>query len=187
MNTLARNIYRYFVDRIAETGTPLNETETALFNQARSCMNSFPISCLSRDDLHEIGYNPDKLTDEQMGVLAEKLGEDYCEQLFWISLESMANRLEIPKKSVDAHIRDKYKEIEGDDEPHFATVIIRYKNDDSIERVHISMGEIPEDYQRKMCWVKKFFHNVKDIDELCALCNKSNRYGFYIEDFIQFE
>lgn len=185
MNKLAKNVYRYFLDRIAETGSPLNETESALFNEARSCMNIFPISCLSRDDLHDIGYNPDKLTDEQMNVLAQKMGEDYCEQLFWTSLESMANIYKIPKKSVDVHMRDAYKEIEGDDEPHFATVVIRYKNDNSMERVYISIGNMPEDYLKK-CWVKQFFHNVNDIDELCGLCNKNNRYGFYIKEFIQF-
>jgi hypothetical protein len=59
---------------------------------------SFPISYVSREDLEAKGFDTSEVSDETMEYLAKKLGDDYCEQLFWISLEIMAEHLEIPKK-----------------------------------------------------------------------------------------
>lgn len=59
---------------------------------------SFVITSVSREDLEEIGFDTSKVSDETMEYLAKKLGNDYCEQLFWSSLEIIAEYLEIPKK-----------------------------------------------------------------------------------------
>ena len=59
---------------------------------------SFVISEVSREDLEEIGFNTSEVSDETMEYLARKLGDDYCEQLFWSSLKITAEYLEIPKK-----------------------------------------------------------------------------------------
>ena len=59
---------------------------------------SFVISEVSREDLEEIGFDTSEVSDETMEYLARKLGDDYCEQLFWSSLEIIAEYLEIPKK-----------------------------------------------------------------------------------------
>jgi hypothetical protein len=59
---------------------------------------SFVITEVSREDLEEIGFDTSKVSDETMERLARKLGDDYCEQLFWTSLEIIAEYLEIPKK-----------------------------------------------------------------------------------------
>jgi hypothetical protein len=53
---------------------------------------SFPITSLSREDLTHplIGFTRKKalkVTDEQMQRIADKLADDYCEQLFWSSLQ----------------------------------------------------------------------------------------------------
>ena len=64
---------------------------------------SFPITTLSKEDLLGLESNdgngkpmfsPKKimaLTDEDMERLASKLGNDYCEQLYWQSLEILAD------------------------------------------------------------------------------------------------
>ena len=59
---------------------------------------SFVISEVSREDLEEIGFDTSEVSDETMEYLAKKLGDDYCEQLFWTSLEIIAEYLDIPKK-----------------------------------------------------------------------------------------
>jgi hypothetical protein len=58
----------------------------------------FAISGLHRDDLEHIGYNASHVDDSVMKKLASKLGDDYCEQLFWGSLPVIADALRIPKR-----------------------------------------------------------------------------------------
>ena len=183
MNKLAKDVYRYFVDRIAETGQPLNEKESALFEHARSCMERYPISCLSREDLEQIGYQTDNLSAENMLHLASKLGDDYVEQMFWTSLETMAEIHHIPAKKVTDRIREAYENgCQEKDSPHCVTVIICYKDGGGAKRVHIGIGQTPDKFKD---W--KLFHTVKDVDELCALCDENNRYGFYIDNLVGFE
>lgn len=59
---------------------------------------SFVITEVSREDLEELGYDTSEVSDETMEYLAKKLSDDYCEQLFWISLGIIAEYMEIPKK-----------------------------------------------------------------------------------------
>ena len=52
----------------------------------------FSITSLCREDLtnQEIGYsrkNALKITDDQMKNIASKMADDYCQQLFWESLD----------------------------------------------------------------------------------------------------
>jgi len=58
----------------------------------------FEISSLHRDDLESIGYDTSRVGDATMERLASKLGDDYCEQLFWSSLPMLADYLEIPSR-----------------------------------------------------------------------------------------
>lgn len=61
---------------------------------------SFVISEVSREDLEELGFDTSEVSDETMERLASKLGDDYCEQLFWTSLDIIAEYMEIPKKEL---------------------------------------------------------------------------------------
>ena len=58
----------------------------------------FEISSLSREDLEEKGFDTSNVSDETMEELARKMGDDYCEQLFWDHLVSFAEIMEIPRK-----------------------------------------------------------------------------------------
>ena len=60
---------------------------------------SFCISRLSREDLEEKGFDASDVDDKTMQRLADKLGDDYCEQLFWDSLDIIAESMGIPMKS----------------------------------------------------------------------------------------
>lgn len=58
----------------------------------------FPVTHTCREDLEEIGFDTSKVDDDTMKRLASKLGDDYCEQLYWSSLPIIAEYLEIPKR-----------------------------------------------------------------------------------------
>ena len=61
--------------------------------------DSFAISHVSREDLEALGFDTSEVSDDTMERLASKLGDDYCEQMFWISLGILAEEyFEIPKK-----------------------------------------------------------------------------------------
>lgn len=61
--------------------------------------DSFPITSVSREDLEALGYDTENISDDTMESLASKLADDYCEQLFWTSLDIIASeRFNIPKK-----------------------------------------------------------------------------------------
>lgn len=60
--------------------------------------STFSILRLSREDLNIAGFDSSDVDDDTMEHLATKLGEDYCEQLFWTSLEIIAEIAGIPKK-----------------------------------------------------------------------------------------
>ena len=59
---------------------------------------TFIVTQVSREDLEAIGYDTSEVSDDTMERLASKLGDDYCEQLFWTSLDIMAEYMEIPKR-----------------------------------------------------------------------------------------
>ena len=61
---------------------------------------SFVISELSREDLEEVGFDASNISDETMEKLANKLGDDYCEYLFWTSLKINAEGLGLPKRNI---------------------------------------------------------------------------------------
>ena len=58
----------------------------------------FSITSVCRADLESIGFDTTTVDDATMKALAEKLADDYCDQLFWSSLEIIAEHLEIPQR-----------------------------------------------------------------------------------------
>lgn len=58
----------------------------------------FEITSVSREDLEEAGFDTSDVDDATMELLASKMANDYCEQLFWVQLPIIAEYLEIPKK-----------------------------------------------------------------------------------------
>ena len=59
----------------------------------------FNITSVTREDLESRGFDTTNITDEQMEELARKMCDDYLEQMFWISLDIIAEDIiGIPKK-----------------------------------------------------------------------------------------
>lgn len=57
----------------------------------------FNITSVHRDDLIQAGYDGDAVDDATMECLANKMSNDYVEQLFWVHLDILAECLGIPK------------------------------------------------------------------------------------------
>ena len=59
----------------------------------------FNITSVSREDLESRGFDTTNITDAQMEELAQRMCNDYLEQMFWISLDTIAEDIiGIPKK-----------------------------------------------------------------------------------------
>ena len=59
----------------------------------------FNITSVTREDLESRGFDTTNITDAQMEELARKMCDDYLEQMFWISLDIIAEDIiGIPKK-----------------------------------------------------------------------------------------
>ena len=50
----------------------------------------FEITAVTREDLESRGFDTTNITDAQMEKLARKMCDDYLEQMFWISLDIIA-------------------------------------------------------------------------------------------------
>lgn len=61
--------------------------------------SSFPIACLSKCDLEDRGFDTSGVSEAAMQRLAEKMGEDYCQQMFYESMETLADIHGIPMKT----------------------------------------------------------------------------------------
>lgn len=74
-----------------ESKPSLTETEQSLLDRLNS--GYFPITSIHRDDLAGKGFNTGHVSDEDMKYLARKMADDYCEQLFWPSMEIIASEM----------------------------------------------------------------------------------------------
>ncbi len=58
----------------------------------------FNITSVHRNDLEGIGFDTVDVDDDTMRHLASKMADAYCDQVFWIDLEIIAEAVGIPKK-----------------------------------------------------------------------------------------
>ena len=57
----------------------------------------FPITSISRDDLAMLGYKTENITDEEMTILAKKMSNDYLNQMYWLSMDIIAEDMGFEK------------------------------------------------------------------------------------------
>ena len=91
IQTLLDDIKAYF-----DAKANLTEEEKQL--KQRLSGGYFPITSVHRDDLQGVGFDVERISDDDMKELARKMANDYCEQLFWGSIEIIAEILGFPKK-----------------------------------------------------------------------------------------
>ncbi|MEG0456381.1 MAG: hypothetical protein RR559_13770 [Bacteroides sp.] len=90
---LIEDLHQYFEQKENRASDEVN-----LLNRLTEELPYFQITAIHRDDLAQRGFDVSDVDDEDMRELARKMGDDYCEQLFWESMEVIAaDRYEIPK------------------------------------------------------------------------------------------
>ena len=89
---------RYQKEPTAENYEDLKE---ALYRemQQHGFHGGFPITSVAREDLESQGFDASNVTDEQMAEIADKMQDAYCDDAFWVELETIADDLEIPRKA----------------------------------------------------------------------------------------
>lgn len=59
----------------------------------------FKITSVTREDLEDRGFDTTNITDAQMEELARRMCNDYLEQMFWLSMDIIAEDImNFPKK-----------------------------------------------------------------------------------------
>jgi hypothetical protein len=59
----------------------------------------FKITYVTREDLEDRGFDTTNITDAQMEELARRMCNDYLEQMFWLSMDIIAEDImNFPKK-----------------------------------------------------------------------------------------
>ena len=83
-----------------------------LFEVMPSVTGDFPITSVCRDDLKPYGFDIEDISDDEMKELANRMEDDYCEQLFGDSMVIIA------RDAMGLPMRDKFgqqvNQIEAD-------------------------------------------------------------------------
>ena len=80
-------------DKISEMVITLSTEfsyDTIMCAMEKVMNKGFNITSVSREDLESRGFDTTNITDAQMEELARKMCDDYLEQMFWISLDIIA-------------------------------------------------------------------------------------------------
>ena len=89
-NEFNKKVFAYFNAK-QESGGTLTDEERELMMEAEGNIGYFKITSLHFDDLQKATGIVNPLPDNIMEIIAEKMGEDYCEQLFWEHLPTITN------------------------------------------------------------------------------------------------
>lgn len=109
-NQFMKKVFAYFNAK-QESGVTLTDEERELMLEAESKTESFPITSLHFDDLKGATDIISPLPDNVMETIADKMGEDYCEQLFWVHLPMIAD-IVIDRMGIEVERKDGTEEDE---------------------------------------------------------------------------
>lgn len=88
---LVKQVYNYFNAKKGQ-GIELTTEEQTMLLSAENLKDTFVVSALSFDDIKDSMENmTEPLPECVMETIAKKMGEDYCEQLFWEHLPTITN------------------------------------------------------------------------------------------------
>lgn len=104
-NGVERYTLEGFINALNNDYVDLFNNWVKLINDPEGC---YPISSLYINELEELGFNTQKVTESDLLKLADKLNDDYRELIYWNSLKIIADGLNFPrrkttrKKSINA-------------------------------------------------------------------------------------
>jgi hypothetical protein len=91
------------LERYQKDPTPENyeDLKEAMYREMQQYgfHGSFPITAVHRGDLEGQGFDVSKVTDDQMAEIADHMQDAYCDDAFWVELETIADDMDIPRKA----------------------------------------------------------------------------------------
>ena len=57
----------------------------------------YPISHLHIDDMKQAGFNTKKVSESDLETIADKMNDDYCDWMYWDSLNTIGDIMGIPR------------------------------------------------------------------------------------------
>lgn len=60
--------------------------------------DSFWIAGLSKEDFESRGYDTSKLTDYNMEFMAQRIRDNFIENLYWVNIDYFADKFKLPRK-----------------------------------------------------------------------------------------
>lgn len=83
---LVKEMVEYF--ELLSDERDLTSQEKRLLGEFKNNVGVFTVSCVMRDDLEEKGFDTEKISDETMSRIADKMGDSLCETgAYWDALE----------------------------------------------------------------------------------------------------
>lgn len=128
-----------------EAKSSLTQEEQTLLNRLQD--GYFPITSVHRDDLASKGFDVRKISDGDMRELAKKMANDYCEQLFWCSMEIIAEDcLGLPKFPECPSCNEKYVTFDLQNEVcHCECCGQKWSEDYTLVEDPVETDQLPDD------------------------------------------
>ena len=180
-NNFAESVFNYFQNKLKETGKSLSEAEAQLLKRAETEMNLYPISVLSEEDIEKLGFEITEKDRKKLPHMADKLGEWYCEQLFWDNLDQLTCLAGLKKKKgYQGMMHDYFQALKQGERIDYIMVVVQHKGAKIPITEYIFLGE--EGEQDMECILTGIsIHNLEPYFD------ENNQYGFYIKEYIGFE
>lgn len=116
------------IDKLIEPDEDFDDAIRRISEHYENITGYYPVVSLSKDDIREVGYNPDELGPEDMRNFAGSMPKDSMMDSYWVSLEYHAeNDFNLPelRTEIDS-IYTAYKEASGR-EPLYAEIWLEDK------------------------------------------------------------
>ena len=179
-NQFAESVYNYFHFKLNKTGEPLNELESKLLAEAKEQMKQYPISILTEDDLVKLGYKLDNQDIKKLPGIADRLGEDYREQMFWDSLDEYARSMGIKRADdYDEMIAEYFNLLNQGKYVNSIYVVVQYKNAKLPVTATIAFVDGHDIDKNNLM-------TVNSIMDLKPYFDENNPYDFFIKQYIEF-
>lgn len=162
------------IDKLIEPEEDFNDAIRRISEHYENITGYYPVVSLSKDDIREVGYNPDELGPGDMRNFANHMPDESIMESYWVSLEYHAeNDFNLPdlRTEIDS-IYAAYKKASGR-EPLYAQIWLEDKDYNNLLRpvtVKLSLDvDEQEDEQVYMCFrgyadLKKWLYSTMEED-----------------------
>lgn len=124
------------IDKQIEPEEDFNDSIRRISEYYENMTGYYPVISLSKDDIREVGYNPDELGPGDMRNFANHMPEENIMESYWVSLKyCIENNCQLPKLYTETDkIYEEYKQEQGS-EPLYAEIWLEDKDYENLPRL----------------------------------------------------